>query len=149
MTHAADAPREEPANVRRLQPLRILLCGRDRKFVRVTSFLLSRRGYNIAQAEIADIVDAVERHRSDVVVLEPGESKVTSARTIAALQVSKSSPALLLVTSDQDKARWNGLATIDKWTPVENLVDEIETAALRRLPPGVATRFAQRETGSF
>ena len=48
--HAAGEPGGEPTNVRRLQPLRILLCGRDRRFMRVTSFLLSRRGYEIAQA---------------------------------------------------------------------------------------------------
>ncbi|TML00929.1 MAG: hypothetical protein E6G36_13860 [Actinobacteria bacterium] len=148
MMHAAGEPGGEPTNVRRLQPLRILLCGRDRRFMRVTSFLLSRRGYEIAQAGTADIVDAVERHRSDIVVFEPSESKVAAAHTISALQTSKTSPALLLVTGG-DGTRWNGLATVDKWTPIDDLVLEIEKAALRRIPPSVAALLADRESGSL
>jgi len=135
-------------NVRRLQPLRILLCGRDRRFVRVTSFLLSRRGYEVSQAGAADLVDASERHRSDVVVFEPSESKVAAAQTISALQTSKASPALLLIV-DGDEGRWNGLPTVDKWTPIDELVTEIETAALRRIPPSVAALLVDRESGSL
>ena len=135
-------------NVRRLQPLRILLCGRDRRFVRVTSFLLSRRGYEVSQAGAADLVDAAERHRSDVVVFEPSESNVAAAQTISALQTSKASPALLLIV-DGDEGRWNGLPTVDKWTPIDELVTEIETAALRRIPPSVAALLVDRESGSL
>jgi len=145
--HAAGEPGAEPTNVRRLQPLRILLCGRDRRFMRVTSFLLSRRGYEIAQAGTAEIVDALERHRSDIVVFEPSGSKVAAAQTISALQMSKTSPALLLVV-DGDETRWNGLPTVDKWTPIDELVKEIEAAALRRIPPAVAAFLAERESGS-
>ena len=33
----------------RLRPLRVLLAGRDRRFLRVTSFLLSQRGYDVVE----------------------------------------------------------------------------------------------------
>jgi hypothetical protein len=135
-------------NVRRLQPLRILLCGRDRRFVRVTSFLLSRRGYTVAQASSADVLEAAERCRSDVVVFEPAESKVESAQTISALQTSATSPALLIVV-DGDEARWNGLPTVDKWTSIDDLVIEIETAARRRFPPSAGGHLVDTESSSL
>jgi hypothetical protein len=140
---------DNPTNVRRLQPLRILLSGRDRRFLRVTSFLLSRRGYQVSQASIGTVLEAVERERSDVVLLEPGESKAIAARTITALQLTTASPALLLITErGEHKARWNGLPAVDKWTPIDDLVREIERAAFQRVPPSVAALLAQRERGS-
>jgi CheY-like chemotaxis protein len=136
-------------NVRRLQPLRILLSGRDRRFLRVTSFLLSRRGYQVAQSSEATVLEAVERERSDVVLFEPGESKAAAARTVTALQLTASSPALLLITDGgDDRARWNGLPAVDKWTPIDDLVKEIERAAFHRVPPSVAAILAERERGS-
>jgi CheY-like chemotaxis protein len=144
---AAGEPDAQPTNVRRLQPLRILLCGRDRRFLRVTSFLLSRRGYNVAQSGSADILDAVERHRSDLVIFEPSDSRVATAQTISALQLSKASPALLLVDTSGN-GRWNGLPVVDKWTPIDELVREIETAALRRIPPSAAAFLDHRESSS-
>jgi CheY-like chemotaxis protein len=133
------------ANVRRLQPLRILLCGRDRRFLRVTSFLLARRGYDVAQASIPEAVNEAERHRSDIVVLEPAESRVDTARTIAALQACTASPGLLVVFDAAEKPQWNGLPTAHKWIPIDELIDQIEAAALQRIPPAVAAMLAARE----
>jgi CheY-like chemotaxis protein len=115
----------------------------------VTSFLLSRRGYEVAQASMGTVLDVVERQRSDVVLLEPSESKVAAARMIAALQMTKASPVLLLIIDGSNgKARWNGLPAVDKWTPIDDLVKEVEAAALHRIPPGVAALLAERESGS-
>jgi CheY-like chemotaxis protein len=137
-------------NVRRLQPLRILLSGRDRRFLRVTAFLLSRRGYQISLASIGTVLEAVERERADVVLLEPGESKAAAARMITALQLTKASPALLLITDESaGNVRWNGLAVVDKWTPIEDLVKVIETAAFNRVPPIAAALAAELERGSY
>jgi CheY-like chemotaxis protein len=145
-----DHERDGRTNVRRLQPLRILLAGRDRRFLRVTSFLLSRRGYEVSQASIGIILEAVERKRADVVLLEPGESKAAAARTITALQLTTASPALLLITDGDDgRARWNGLAAVDKWTPIEDLVKAIETAAFNRIPPTVTALAAEPERGNL
>jgi CheY-like chemotaxis protein len=136
-------------NVRRLQPLRVLLSGRDRKFVRVTSFLLSRRGYDVAQATLGDVAETAERHRSDVVLLELSDSRVAAARTIAALQASAASPRVLVVLEDGMKERWHALAAVRKWTPIEDLIEEIEAAALHRIPPSVAAPLADRGSQSL
>jgi CheY-like chemotaxis protein len=124
-----------PSNVRRLQPLRVLLAGRDRRFMRVTSFLLSRRGYAVTRANLADAVGAAESDRSDVVLVELDGSRVDAGRTIAALQASSATPALVLLLSDGADDGWTGLRALDKWTPIETLAAEIEAAALRRIPP--------------
>ena len=60
----------QPSNVRRLQPVRVLLAGRDRRFIRVTSFLLSRRGYAVSRSSLADAVVVADGERSDVVLVE-------------------------------------------------------------------------------
>ncbi len=137
------------ANVLRLQPLRVLVSGRDRRFVRVTSFLLSRRGYDVAQAPLGDVVEAAERHRSDVVLLEVSDSRVVAGRAIAGLQASAASPGVLLVFEAGQDDRWNGLSGVPKWTPIEELIGEIERAALRRIPPAVAALLAERESQSL
>jgi len=123
------------ANVRRLQPLRVLLAGRDRRFLRVTSFLLARRGYDVAQASSEETVSAAERHRADVVVLETNDSRVSAARKVAALQALSKTPSVLVVVEAGDHKRWEGLPTIRKWTPLDDLVNEIEAASLGRLAP--------------
>ena len=78
MARAADsstAGTDPPAKVRRLRPLRILLTLRDRKFTRVTCFLLEQRGYEVVQDRSASVVEAAARVQPDVVVFEADASR--------------------------------------------------------------------------
>jgi hypothetical protein len=99
------------------------------------SFLLSRRGYDIAQASPRDTVDAAQRHRSDVVLLEMGDSRATAGRKVAALQALSAVPSVLVVVEDGNDARWAGVSAIGKWTPIDDLVGAIEMASLTRPTP--------------
>jgi hypothetical protein len=101
--------------------------------MRVTSFLLSRRGYAVAQSAAAHAVDAAQRNKADVVVLEDGTSRAAIARDIAALGALAAAPSVLLVT-DNDR-RWLGLRTVEKWMPIDALVNEIEAASRNRPAP--------------
>ena len=121
--------------VRRLHPLRVLVSGRDRRFVRVTSFLLSQRGYDVAQSSPKKTLETVERHRSDVVLLETSNLRVIVARQVAALQALPVAPSVLVAFDGDDEDSWRGLLTVQKWTPVETLVDQIEAAARARPAP--------------
>jgi CheY-like chemotaxis protein len=123
------------SNVRRLQPLRVLVAGRDRRFMRVTSFLLTRRGYAVSRSGLVDAVTVADRQRSDVVLVELDGSRVEAGRAIAALQASPAAPAVITLAADGAENVWSGLRAIDKWTPIETLAAEIDAAALRRLPP--------------
>jgi len=138
----------QPNNVRRLQPLRVLLAGRDRRFMRVTSFLLSRRGYSVTRSSLADALRESERQRADVVLVELDGSRVEAGRTVAALQASLAAPALVLLAADGAENGWKGLPALDKWTPIEQLAAEIETAALHRFPPAPPA-IAEGETPSL
>jgi hypothetical protein len=121
--------------VRRLHPLRVLVSGRDRRFVRVTSFLLSQRGYDVAQSSPKKTLETVERHRSDVVLLETSNLRVIVARQVAALQALPVAPSVLVVFDCDEGESWQGLSTVQKWTPVEILVEQIEAAARARPAP--------------
>ena len=120
-------------NIRRLQPLRILLAGTDRRFIRVTSFLLSRRGYVVVSTQPAHVLDAAERHRADVVLLEGSLSRNAAARRVADLASLAAAPAVLVVT-DGDTGALNCVSAVEKWTPLETLVAEIEAVSLQRHP---------------
>ena len=121
--------------VRRLHPLRVLVSGRDRRFVRVTSFLLAQRGYDVAQSSPKKTLETVERHRSDVVLLETSNVRVIVARQVAALQALPVAPSVLVAFDGDEEDSWQGLSTVQKWTPVETLVEQIEAAARARPAP--------------
>ena len=76
-------------NVHRLQPLRVLLAGRDRRFLRVTAFLLSRRGYEVTEVPLNESVLAADRFHADVVLLDAGMSRAEAAR-LASQRISSS-----------------------------------------------------------
>ena len=128
---------ESVSKVHRLQPLRVLLSSRDRRFVRVTSFLLSRKGYEVVQAAPAEAVDAAARHRADVVLLEDGESRASAAKYAAALATLASRPGVLVVRGEDDRRSWGRMRTVEKWAPLDALVREIEAASLNRPTPFV------------
>ena len=125
---------EGEQNVRRLQPLRVLLSGRDRRFLRVTSFLLAQRGYDVQETSPRRTLESVERHHSDVVLLETNDSRTMAARKVAALQALSVAPSVLVVYDDEPEP-WPGLLAVRKWTPIETLVEQIEAAALNRPAP--------------
>jgi CheY-like chemotaxis protein len=121
--------------VHRLHPLRVLVSGRDRRFVRVTSFLLSQRGYDVVQSSPKKTLETVQRHRSDVVLLETSNLRVIVARQVAALQALPIAPSVLVAFDGDDGDSWQGLSTVQKWAPVDALVEEIEAAARARPTP--------------
>ena len=130
-------PSFRTGKVLRLQPLRVLLSGRDRRFLRVTSFLLATRGYDVQDTSPRKTLEAVERHRADVVLLETDASRTIAARKIAALQALANAPSVLLVVDgdDDEEQGWQGLPAVKKWTPIDTLVEQIEAAARNRPAP--------------
>jgi CheY-like chemotaxis protein len=126
------SPAESETTIHRLHPLRVLVSGRDRRFVRVTSFLLSQRGYDVAQTSPRKTLETVQQHRSDVVLLETSNVRVVVARQVAALQALPVAPSVLVAFEGDDDSSWQGLSTVKKWMPIETLVEQIEAAALAR-----------------
>jgi CheY-like chemotaxis protein len=126
-----------PENVRALRAIRVLIAARDRRFGRVTSFLLARRGYDVAQSDAGAVVGAVNENRPDVVILEADPSRASSARLVAALEALASPPRIVAVSAAGTGGTGLGIPTVEKWSPVDDLVREIEAASRHRALPSV------------
>jgi CheY-like chemotaxis protein len=111
--------------VKRLQPLRVLMAGRDRRYIRVTSFLLERKGYVVHSSTVAAAAEAARHHRSDVVLLEGDKLRTDAARNAAAIEALNPNARVILVVDIQPNA-WPGLTTLRKWAELEELVDELD-----------------------
>jgi CheY-like chemotaxis protein len=123
----------DPENVRALRPLRVLLAARDRRFARVTSFLLSRRGYEVILSDTGAVLDAVTESRPDIVVLETDPSRASSARLIGALETLPIRPAIVAVAPNGERGTSLGVRTVEKWVSVDELAHEVELASRGRL----------------
>jgi CheY-like chemotaxis protein len=134
----------EDVKLHRLRPLRVLLAGRDRRYLRVTSFLLSQRGYDVVETSSKKTLQAVERHKSDVILLETNDTRGVAARMVAALETLPTAPSVLVVFEDNEDDRWQGFKAVKKWTPIDELVQEIETAAVNRPAPLLDVERAYR-----
>lgn len=132
------------ANVHRLQPLRVLLAGRDRRFLRVTAFLLSRRGYEVAEGPLNESVLAADRFHADVVLLDAGMSRAEAARLANQLGALGCPPAVLVVTANGHNGS-AGLRVVEKWEPIDDLVKEIEAASLQRQLPALRASGAHEQ----
>jgi hypothetical protein len=99
--------------------------------MRVTCFLLERRGYEVVQEGGARIVDAAYRCRADVVLFEPDPSRGLTARTVAALAALPTPPAAIAIVDD-DPETLAGLTAVSKWAPLDDLMREIDASSLRR-----------------
>jgi CheY-like chemotaxis protein len=134
MARAADsstAGTDLPAKVRRLRPLCILLALRDRKFTRVTCFLLEQRGYDVVQDRSARVVEAAARVQPDVVVFEADASRGSSARILAGLAALPRAPGVIAIVEQELHGSLLGVPAVAKWTPVDELAREIDAASLR------------------
>jgi CheY-like chemotaxis protein len=134
----------EDLKLRRLRPLRVLLAGRDRRYLRVTSFLLSQRGYDVVETSSKKTLQAVERHKSDVILLETNDTRGVAARMVAALETLPTAPSVLVVFENDEDDRWQGFKAVKKWMPIDELVQEIETAAVNRPAPLLEVERAYR-----
>lgn len=123
-----ETPGGHLAEVKRLQPLRVLLAGRDRRYIRVTSFLLEQRGYAVRSSTIEAAAEAARRHRSDVVLLEGDKLRSDTARNAAAIE-ALNPHARVVVVVDNEPPQWPGLATLPKWVELEMVVETLENSA--------------------
>jgi CheY-like chemotaxis protein len=116
--------------VTRFQPLRVLLAGRDRRYIRATSFLLEQRGFVVRSANPDEAADAAHRHRADVVLLEGDRLRTDAARRAAAIAALNPNTHVILMV-DSAPPGPTGVTMLRKWADLDELVGEIEAAAAR------------------
>jgi uncharacterized membrane protein (UPF0127 family) len=108
-------------------PIRVLLGSRDDRFLRLARFLLTRNDFAVESTKrLPSAVAYVERHGSDVVVLDASDSLSEAARTVAAIEALNPQVRVMLVC-DADRPRpTTGLNVVEKWHALETLADEIK-----------------------
>jgi DNA-binding NtrC family response regulator len=112
---------------------RVVLAARDRRFLRVTSFLLAREGFLVnSTRRLEDLLEMVQRHRPDVVILDGMDSLTMTARALAEIEALPYSVAVLVVAEVPEASSPTSLRLLHKWTSFERLVQEVE-----RLSDGV------------
>jgi len=111
--------------VTRFQPLRVLLAGRDRRYIRATSFLLEQRGFVVRSANTDEAADAARLHRADVVLLEGDRLRTDAARRAAAITALNPNTQVILMV-DSTPPGPTGVRTLRKWADLDELVEEIE-----------------------
>ena len=115
-----------------LRQVRVALVSRDRRFLRVASFLLARHGLHVdAVREAAGIHVAVERNELDVAVLDASSSFGTTARNLRALRALDPALGIVVVDDDANHAPAQTVQVLDKWDSFEAIVSEIERQFVR------------------
>ena len=105
--------------------IRVVLGSSDRRFLRVASFLLGRNGFAVSGAtRLADVMDAVERGRADVIVLDTSGPERWTVRAAAALDQNSGGVAVLVVADDVEGSP----GALPKWGSFDRLVDAIHRA---------------------
>lgn len=117
---------EIESNVRAPE-IRIALVARDRRFVRVTSFLLAREGYAVETTHSpGSLLELLSRSAADVVVVDGSDPSNTGAR-VAALLATLERPCGLVVVDETTNVRpLHAPAAVAKWTSFDSLLDAIE-----------------------
>ena len=117
----------ETSSVRRLHRLRVLVVGRDRRFLRVASVLLARRGCAVEVSDNPDeLFDRVSTRRADVVVLDGTDSLRAAARAMAALEAQWPPVQVVVVYDDAGHGPNNGLHVVPKWGAFDRLAEVVE-----------------------
>jgi uncharacterized membrane protein (UPF0127 family)/CheY-like chemotaxis protein len=112
--------------------IRVLLGASDRRFLRVASFLLGRNGFSVATAHrMSDLMDAIERGRADVVVLDTSGPERWPVRAAAALDGEPARTAVLVVADGVE----GPTDALPKWGSFDRLVEEIRRAHARLAAP--------------
>ena len=112
-----------------LSPRRVLLAGRDRRFLKVTGFLLARNGFLPETCgNPDDLVQLVELYEPDVVVVDGSDALDATARSVAELEAAHPRVGVLVFAEEGERA---AAGSLPKWSSLEWLAREVEAAYAR------------------
>jgi DNA-binding NtrC family response regulator len=121
----------DTARVLRLHRVKVLLAGRDKTYLSLIRFLLTRKGFVVTSVSTPrKLLKAVEREQPDVVVLDAAGSLTDAARVAAAVEALQPRTRVVVV-ADQRQAGVRSFRLLPKWSPLDTVVDEIERAYAR------------------
>jgi uncharacterized membrane protein (UPF0127 family) len=105
----------------------IALLARDRRFLRVTSFLLARHGYAVHTTHTPrSLIELLEQTGADVVVVDGSDPSNVGARAAALVATLERPRGLVVVDENADARPLRAPAAVAKWTSFESLRDAID-----------------------
>lgn len=123
------------ANVRPLRKVRVLVAGRDLRYVRAMAFLLGRRGYDARPGSTATgLFTDVEEYEPEVVVLVEGDSFGDTVGLAVQILGLSDTVSVVVATSRHDAPPSNRLRFVDKGAPFDVVAEAVERA-WAELPP--------------
>jgi hypothetical protein len=124
------------SNVQPLHPIRVLLSGREARYLRAMAFLLARRGYEThLSLRPASLFDDVDAFGPEVVVLVEADSFGHAIGQAMSLLARGERLGVVLATSRPDAPETDQLRFVAKWGSFAVLAAAIERAWLD-LPAG-------------
>lgn len=110
----------------------VLLAGGDRRFVSVTSFLLSRAGFTVRTTRKAeDVLASLGQEPADVVVVDASAQVTAAARTVASVRAMHPGIGVVVVADGDAVSDLSALSALPKWSPFERLEEAVNRALLR------------------
>ena len=123
----AAPPEAEGASVVRLRPIRVLLTGRDRRFLRAADVLLRRHRCEVTSTDRpSELLERVARDRPHVVVVDGSDSLAAAARAVAALEALPSPVSTIVVSDHPPGKSLLNLHVLPKWGAFDELLSEVE-----------------------
>lgn len=111
-----------------LHPIRVLLAGPDRRYLRAAGELLAQSGYvTKATEKTTDVPPLAEQWRASVVVLDATGQVTRTLRTAAALQAGGGNTGILVVADLRDARR---ACALPKWDVLDELALAVERTYL-------------------
>ena len=116
-----------PTNVRPIQPIRVVLASRDRRYIRVTALLLEQRGFEVYRTSKTDpsLIAVLDRFQPHVVLLDATASLADAGRTATAIGGLYERVRLVIV-KDEGSEGIRGFRGVDKWSSIEDLAADLE-----------------------
>jgi DNA-binding NtrC family response regulator len=114
------------ATVRPLRPPRVVVAVADARFVRLACFLFARRGFNVESTRPPALLELMERHHVDAVILDGTRSVTEAARLAAAVEALHPSVMVVVVAEQPENVEVSTLKLFPKWTSFDQLAGDIE-----------------------
>ena len=122
----------DPAAVRSLHRIRVLLVSRDRRFLRVTALLFRQCDCSVEVAERpSELIDRIATQRTNVVVLDGSDSLTDTARAMTLIEALTVGVVSLVVYDGAESPPLRNLSLLSKWGAFEELLDEVQRAYSR------------------
>lgn len=115
------------SNVHPIQPIRLVLASRDRRYLRVTALLLEQRGFDVHRTSKTDpsLIGVLDRYRPHVVLLDATSSIADAGRPATAI-AGLHDRVRLVIAKEDSSGELKGFHSVDKWSEIEELAAELE-----------------------